>query len=141
MIQAQDDEADRAAVLAVNEAFYRAFAAGDYAAMEKLWSAREATCIHPGWPPVSGRDKVMETWRGILAQPPRPPIRSVEPEVRLHDTAALVICWEAIGDLYLVASNLFVREDGVWRMVHHQSGQTERRPRGARSARPAATLH
>lgn len=130
------------AVLAANEAFYRAFAAGDFEAMEKLWSARDdASCVHPGWPPVMGRAKVMETWRGILGQPPKPPIQAVEPKVRLHGDSAFVVCWEAIGDTYLVASNFFVREGAGWRMVHHQSGQTERKPRSAQPPRAGTTIH
>ena len=136
-----DDEPDVTAVLAANEAFYRAFAAGDYGAMEMLWThAPDASCIHPGWPPVHGRDKVLETWRGILGHPPSPPIRVIEPAASVHGDTALVVCWEAIGEIYLVASNLFVREEGIWRLVHHQSGQTEKRPKTA-APEPPRTLH
>ena len=40
------------AVLAANLEFYRAFAARDLAAMDRIW-ARRATvlCTHPGWLP------------------------------------------------------------------------------------------
>ncbi len=69
--------AEKEAVLFANEAFYRSFADGDFAAMEALWSRNSpVACIHPGWPPLSGRAKIMESWRGILANPPSPPIRS-----------------------------------------------------------------
>lgn len=125
-----DDDPEVAAVLAANETFYHAFATGDYAIMAQLWTRAEAaSCVHPGWPPVHGRGKVLETWRGILGHPPRPAIRTVEPAASVHGDTALVVCWEAIGEIYLVASNLFVREDGEWRLVHHQSGQTEKRPK------------
>lgn len=123
---------DRDSVLMANEAFYNAFARGDFPAMEALW-ARSApiACLHPGWPPLLDRAKVMQSWQGILAQPPRPPIAAVQPDVQLHGETAVVICWEAIGQMYLVAANIFVREAGEWRMVLHQSGQTSHAPKGA----------
>ena len=41
---------ERDAVLFTNEAFYRAFADRDLAAMDGLWSRHgSVTCIHPGW--------------------------------------------------------------------------------------------
>lgn len=123
-------EADTDEALAANAAFYRAFASGDYTAMDALWATTVPVfCIHPGWPPVHGRDKVMQSWQGILTTPPRPPIRALEEEVMINGTTALVVCFEAIGDIYLAASNFFVREEAGWRLVHHQSGQTERTPK------------
>jgi ketosteroid isomerase-like protein len=121
---------DQDAALKANEAFYAAFASGDLQAMDSLW-ARESpvACVHPGWPPLQDRDKIMESWQGILANPPRPPIVAVQPEVQLHGDTALVICWEAIGTMHLVAANLFVREHGAWKMVLHQSGQTSQAPK------------
>lgn len=132
-------EAD-AAVLAANRTFYRAFAAGDFGLMDVLWSHRApVACIHPGWPPVRGRADVMEAWRGILANPPRPPVRAVQPVAEICGESAYVICYEAIGDIYLVATNLFLREEGVWKMIHHQSGQTDHHPGREQAAR--RTLH
>ena len=49
------DEADEAAVLASNAAFYEAFNAKDLAAMDRVWSSRDdVTCVHPGWNPLEG---------------------------------------------------------------------------------------
>ena len=49
-------------VLAANEAFYDAFAAGDMEAMSAIW-AKEAdvTCLHPGWNPIFGRQEVLDS--------------------------------------------------------------------------------
>jgi ketosteroid isomerase-like protein len=120
------DEGD---LIAANGAFYAAFAAGDIEAMDRLW-AREApvACIHPGWPPVHGRDKVMSTWTGILQNPPRPAVRAFGERAMLLGDVGAVIGFEAIGDVTLVATNLFVREGGVWKMVHHQAAITDRAP-------------
>lgn len=128
-------------VIAANEAFYRAFASADYGAMQAIWTmGPAASCIHPGWPPVHGRDKVLETWRGILSQPPSPPIRALEPTALIHGDSAVVICFEAIGRIFLSASNLFVREGEAWRLVHHQSGQTEKIPKSL-SEQISRTVH
>ena len=130
-------------VLRANEAFYAAFARGDYAAMVAVW-AQEApiACVHPGWPPLQDRTKIMQSWRGILAAPPKPAIVVLQPEVQLHGDTAVVVCWEAIGDMHLVATNIFVREQGAWRMVMHQSGQTSHSPKGTTvPPSPQPTVH
>lgn len=121
-------------VLEANEAFYAAFARGDYPAMQALW-AQDApiACVHPGWPPLQDRIKIMQSWQGILANPPRPAIVALDPQVQLYGEMAIVICWESIGSMHLVATNTFVRERGAWRMVMHQSGQTSHVPKGAAS--------
>lgn len=122
---------DQELVLKANEAFYAAFAQGDFTAMQAVW-ARSApvACLHPGWPPLHDRIKIMQSWQGILANPPKPSIMVLQPQVQLHGDTAVVICWEAIGNLHLVATNIFVREGGTWRMVMHQSGQTSHAPKG-----------
>ena len=137
----ENDEAAREQVRAANQAFYHAFATGDFSAMDDLWSCRAAVvCIHPGWPPVRGRDDVMASWRGILANPPSPAIHTVDEDVYLMGEAAMVLCSESIGEIFLVATNLFVREDGNWRLVHHHAGITEHRPKTARRP-PSGTVH
>ena len=35
---------------------------------------------------------------------------------------AFVVCYERLGPNFLIATNLFVKEDGAWKMVHHQAG-------------------
>lgn len=131
-------------MLKANEAFYAAFARGDFPAMDALWAQDAAVaCVHPGWPPLHDRGKIMQSWQGILANPPRPPIVALQPQVQLHGDLAVVICLEAIGSMHLVASNVFVRERGNWRMVLHQSGQTSHAPKGTAPAPPTAppTVH
>ncbi|MFM2044592.1 MAG: hypothetical protein RLY86_3168 [Pseudomonadota bacterium] len=108
-------------VLAANRAFYEAFASGDLAAMERLWADdRPVGCIHPGWPPLTERCGVMESWREIFSHG-APPVRAEMAEVQLHGDCALVLCLEIVGHGRMSASNLFVRVDGVWRIAHHQA--------------------
>lgn len=130
---------DASDVLKANGAFYAAFAAGDFAAMAALWSeTAPVACIHPGGPPLAGRDLVMESWRDILASPHRPQIRHHADQAFLFGEAAFVICYEALEGGFLVATNVYVREQGRWRMTHHQAGPA---PPPARPGRAAGTVH
>ena len=113
--------ADENAVLAANEAFYRAFASGDVGAMEAIWSDRlPVACIHPGWEALTDRQSVRESWQGILANPP--PVSCGQVEAFLFGDTAFVICEELILGGLLIATNYFVREEASWKLVHHQAG-------------------
>lgn len=128
---------DSDAVLAANLEFYRAFTARDLVAMEALWAREKpVACIHPGWPPLSGRDAVMESWHRILSNPEAPKIACFDEQVLPYGDTALVICEEELDGGTLVASNLFVREDGAWRIAHHQAGQLVVRRPQPRADRP-----
>lgn len=117
------------AVLDANEAFYAAFTARDAAAMEDLWTRRgPVACVHPGWAPIHERALIMRSWRAIF-RGPKPPAVSVEaPRAAVLGDVAYVVCIERLTDDYgdeagaLVATNLFVREAGAWRIAHHQAG-------------------
>ena len=112
------------AALAANEAFYRALGAADAGAMDAIWARRApVTCLHPGWSLLSGREAVLASWAGILGNPNQPRIVGGGASVALlGDGAALVLCREVVSGAPLYATNVFVREDGAWRLVHHQSG-------------------
>ena len=70
--------------------------------MADLWAkSPEVSCLHPGWNLLRG-DDVMESWRRILSNPDQ--LRIVS------------------GGAALIATNLFVHEDGDWRLLHHHSG-------------------
>ena len=136
---------DSDAVLAANLEFYRAFAARDAAAMEALW-ARHApvTCLHPGWSALAGRAAVIESWHGILSNPEAPRIACYDEQVFVYGETALVLCEEELDGGTLATSNVFVREDGLWRMAHHHAGQIVRRqapPRPEGRQRPAGRLN
>ena len=128
---------DSDAVLAANLEFYRAFTTRDIAAMEALWAARApVACVHPGWPALTDRAAVIESWRGILANPQSPRISCYDERVFLYGDAALVVCEEELDGATLVASNWFVREGSDWRLAHHQAGQlVARRPAAPRPTR------
>ncbi|MFO1154542.1 MAG: nuclear transport factor 2 family protein [Rhodospirillales bacterium] len=128
---------DRVAVLFANEAFYAAFANRDYAAMDRLWSRQHpVTCIHPGWQPLIGREAVMQSWQGILAHPSTPQIRCHDATAILQGEVAYVLCYEVLENGHLAATNIFVRESEVWRLVHHQAGASPAPPAQEEDAPP-----
>ena len=111
-------------VLAANESFYRAFNQKDMEAMNDVWARTvEVGCIHPGWNVLWGRDPVLQSWERILTNTDQPKIITGGASVAmLGDSAAIVICRELVAGTPLAATNIFVREDGSWKLVHHQSG-------------------
>jgi ketosteroid isomerase-like protein len=116
---------DAEAVLAANRTFYEAFAGGDMAAMGRVWAETgPVACIHPGGPALHGRELVIESWRQILgaAEPPR--VRCRGAEAFLLGETAFVICYEELPGGILVATNIFARQAGTWRLMHHQAGPT-----------------
>ena len=123
------------AVLFANEVFYRAFSDKDIAAMEGIWSeADDISCIHPGWPPLFGRDEVMHSWQSILANSQSPQIEPKDAQAFIRDEVAYVICYESIDGEHLIATNVFRHETGSaggrpqWRLLHHQAGPTTGEP-------------
>jgi ketosteroid isomerase-like protein len=114
-----------AAVLEANQEFYRAFSRGDYAAMSELWAHHApVACLHPGARLLSGRAAVLASFRELLAAAPAWKMVSRDATVHLFSPAAFVTCLEANGDqpAHLAATNIFLLEEGRWRMVHHHAG-------------------
>jgi hypothetical protein len=129
------------AVLAANRTFYRAFRDRDMEAMERLWAAAaELVCVHPGWEALTRRKEILESWRGILESPDSPPIRCQDETVRFVAETAIVVCVEMIGERALVATNLFVQEDGAWRLALHHATPTARAITSRRTPE-AKTVH
>lgn len=123
-------------VLAANERFYEVFRSGDYQAMCRLWAERApVACAHPGMQVISGRASVLESWSQILRHAAPWRMRCQGAVAHLFGEFAFVTCLEANGDepAHLCATNVFVVEDGQWKMVHHHAGpiatpKPERRP-------------
>jgi hypothetical protein len=95
--------------------------------MDQLWARKSSvTCIHPGWAPIQSRAGVIKSFRRILESPSAPRITCVEPRAHLLGDTAYVLCFERFAGSRLAATNIFVREEGAWRMVHHQAGPVAR---------------
>lgn len=53
----------------------------------------------------------------------------------------MVICAEELPGNRLTASNLFVKEDGAWRLVHHHAGPVFMRQEAEKRRPPKARLN
>lgn len=132
---------ETAELLFANEAFYHVFRSRDPAAMDELWARRTpVACVHPGWQALMGREAVMESWRGILSNPEAPSLDCRAPRARVIGELGFVVCYEVLGPNVLVATNLFLREDGAWRMVHHHAGPCGVPPAELAEAPPAEPM-
>ncbi len=90
--------------------------------MDEVWArAAPVACVHPGWDALRGREDVMQSWRAILAGPSSPEIGCSHAFAQVLGATALVVCHEHVAGGRLVATNVFVREDGGWKLVHHQA--------------------
>jgi ketosteroid isomerase-like protein len=117
------------ALLFANEAFYRAFADRDVKAMEAAWSEREPiVCIHPGWDVLTGREAVLQSWAAIIANPNSPDIKCHDAVAFVQGDVGVVVCYEELEGQFLIATNLFVHEGRIWKIMHHQSGPTAGQP-------------
>lgn len=111
---------DLADLLAVHARFYQAFAAGDWPTMQAIWAADDPVmCIHPGGPPLIGRSAVLNSWRKIVNLPP--PVEAREVRAWVMGDQGTVLCIEQVADSRMAATNLFRKEAGLWRLMHHQS--------------------
>ncbi len=130
--------AERDAVLFANEAFYRAFADADFSDMCRIWATGrdDISVIHPGAAPISGRERVLETWQAIFEGAAGVDIAFSDAEARIYGDVAIVMCSELVHGHGLSATNVFCRTDEGWRIVHHQAGPREIARRNTGSERP-----
>lgn len=129
---------DSEAVLWANETFYQAFAAGDFPAMDALWSVdRPVSCIHPGWEALPDRRRVMESWRMILTGESAA-IECRDPHPFVQGSFAWVTCSEVLATNLLAATNIFALEAAGWRMVHHHASPVAQ---AVRPSGPTGPVH
>ena len=111
------------AILFSNESFYLAFAGRDVPMMEDIWAKKApVSCGHPGWPLIKGREEVLESWGNILSNAGTFSIECRHPTAHFAGDAGYVTCYEILDEASLLATNVFIRENGIWKMVHHQAG-------------------
>jgi ketosteroid isomerase-like protein len=134
-------ESDEQEVLAANSAFYQALQSLDLEQMEPVWLHEDwVRCLHPGWDLIVGWEEVKESWATIFRSTARMQISIRRAMVQVLGDAAWVSCLENMTASYLdgfssvviEATNVFIRQQGRWRMVHrHTSPVPERFPSGA----------
>lgn len=124
---------EEAEVVLANRAFYEALGARDLPAMAIVWSHEQATCVHPGWHRLDGWSEVRRSWENIFANSRPWSVSCEEVRVRIVGSIAVVACVEVIVPFggsgasdaaRMQATNVFAREDGLWRMIHHHASQS-----------------
>ena len=111
---------DARAVLAANRAFYDAFNERDVEAMAELWAqSDDVTCIHPHRAIIEGHQEVMRSWRAILHNPDQPRIVFATEAPRIVGDIGIVAGREVVAGVPIVATNLYRREAGTWKIIHH----------------------
>ena len=86
---------DEAAVLAANAAFYAAFESLSIEDMDAIWTYEEPVlCVHPGWPLLSTREQVIESWRRIFENASLMRFDITGAQVVVEGDAAWVSCTE-----------------------------------------------
>jgi len=113
---------EEAIVEFVNDAFYLAFNTRDIEKMAEIWSEMyPVVCIHPGWPPLFGREAVLQSWTRIFENQ-NAQITCHEPHVFSQAGLISVVCYEQMQEGWLIATNNFVMQNGSATMIHHQAG-------------------
>ncbi|MDI3418440.1 nuclear transport factor 2 family protein [Streptomyces luteolus] len=141
---------DIEAVETANTSFYEALERGDFEAVSDLWlhdhsdavdnedgdETATVSCVHPGWPALSGRGEVLRSYALIMANTDYIQFFLTDVRVSVHADTALVSCTENIlsggpaeegADLgplvgqLVVATNVFRRTPGGWKLWSHHA--------------------
>jgi len=124
------NRSDEKAVAHANEEFYEAFEALDMDRMEACWlHDDEVRCIHPGWDAMVGWPQVSRSWMAIFANSAYIQFFLTDVQVHVAADTAWVTCAENIltggtggsevEDAKVLATNVFRRAGGRWRLVMH----------------------
>ena len=121
---------DDGEVVEANASFYRAFETLDIAEMDRVWAHGEhVQCVHPGWPLLSGWDAVRTSWETIFTNTAEMRFTVSDVHAVVGGEVAWVTCTENIlsevagrvSVTAILATNLFERSAGGWRLVHHHA--------------------
>ncbi|MFE3601972.1 nuclear transport factor 2 family protein [Streptomyces sp. NPDC059096] len=128
---------ERERVERANTAFYEAMERGDLEALSGLWLDGEdsgVSCVHPGWPVLSGRGDVLRSYALIMAHTEYIQFFLTDVAVSVNADTAVVTCTENIlsggpaesaGELgplvgqLVVATNVFRRTPEGWKVWSH----------------------
>ncbi|MFI2372453.1 nuclear transport factor 2 family protein [Streptomyces sp. NPDC018833] len=117
-----------------NTAFYEAMERGDFELLSALWLNDDISCVHPGWPVLSGRGEVLRSYALIMANTEYIQFFLTDVKVNVAGDTALVTCTEnilsggpaeAAGELgplvgqLVVATNVFRRTSDGWKIWSH----------------------
>ena len=117
-----------------NTTFYETMERGDFDELSDLWLDGDISCIHPGWPVLTGRGEVLRSYALIMANTEYIQFFLTDVKVSVAGDTALVTCTENIlsggpaedgGELgplvgqLVVATNVFRRTSDGWKIWSH----------------------
>lgn len=123
-------QSDEEAVLAANRTFYAALHALDLSLMTEVWlHADWVKCLHPGWDLLMGWDEVQGSWQEIFRSTEQMMVSVTRPLIQVVGNVAWISCLENVTTAYendftsalVEATNIFLRHDGRWLLVHHHT--------------------
>lgn len=106
-----------------NDAFYSAFNARNFKQMSSLWAnSNNCTCMHPGWQPLIDREDVLNSWHQIfINQPDDFFVKHHVIKTNVLGGVFSVLCFEELGEAWMVATNNYLFENDEPKIVHHQA--------------------
>ncbi len=120
----------RSEILAVNDAFYRAFEKKDIEAMGAVWSQGTGSlCIHPGWNVLNGWKDIQASWANIFKNTAYVEIDTDIITTEVRENVAYVVLVENVLQIangrklkaQSIATNVFELLGGKWYLVHHHA--------------------
>ncbi|PLZ97095.1 DUF4440 domain-containing protein [Fischerella thermalis CCMEE 5268] len=117
-------------ILAVNDAFYRAFEKKDIEAMGAVWSQGTGSlCVHPGWDILRGWKAISTSWQKIFKNTPYIEINTEIITVEIRDHLAYIVLVENVMQVIngrkiearSLATNIFEFLGGKWYLIHHHA--------------------
>lgn len=120
------DHVNDAALSAANARFYAALESADAALMSAVWAhSDEASCAHPGRPPLIGWEAIQASWRAIFGAGGNPQVIITEERVvRRGAVGWVTVAENMISDGHTgtaVAVNVFEHDGRHWRMLAHHA--------------------
>lgn len=117
-------------LLSANEAFYKAFESLDISRMDQVWDSSGAVqCVHPGWDLLTDWETVRESWERIFHHTRYMEFRITPLAVTITEDLAYVVCRETFtsstggpaGESAALATNVFRKHEGIWKIIHHHA--------------------
>jgi uncharacterized protein (TIGR02246 family) len=122
------DYSDKEAIIAVNQAFYRAFSQKDISSMSRLWwQGSTSVCVHPGGQILMGWDSICTSWEAIFLNTEFLEIETEIIKIEVDQALAYVIVGETVLQsvrerkmkAQSIATNLFQKMAQKWYLVSH----------------------
>ena len=119
---------DKIDVLAVNEAFYRAFEKRELNSMAKVWfQGVGSLCIHPGGKVLQGWQEIRNSWEVILRHTDYLEIDVEVVSTDIGERIAYIVAIEKVLQVnksrkfqaLSMATNIFEKMAQKWYLIHH----------------------